>query len=276
MHICTVVLCVCVCVCVCVLTWAGGCSPLQRKSSSERLFRCAEWTWAALQNPAESLRYHNSIRDKIIFAHFSFSQVAVPVGLSSVCNLKRGTGNETETGLWDAADLTLSAEVIYTLCAVRSDNWCVWSFQLSTESSANVCMTAGLDERRSQIVCYSIWTLFRGSQKKKSSYLEKLILWEMKTITNNIVFTFAPIENKSMAVFLWLQKRKNREIDRHLTPKSAIEDPSVNTDTDQWSYISYLETHTSCARFNLISAVCQENVLCLVQLILTRSPINKR
>ncbi len=77
-----------------------------------------------------------------------------------------------------------------------------------------------------------------------------------------------------MAVFLWLQKRKTREIDRHLTPKSAIEDSSVYTDTDQWSYISYLETHTSCGRFNLIS-VCQENVLCLVQLILTRSPINK-
>ncbi len=170
-----------------------------------------------------------------------------------------------QAGLW--------ALKLSTLCAVRSDNWCVWSFQLSTESSANVCMTAGLDERRSQIVCYSIWTLFRGSQKKKSSYLGKLIQWEMKTITNNIVFTFAPIENKSMAVFLWLQKRKNREIDRHLTPKSAIEDPSVNTDTDQWSYISYLETHTSCARFNLIS-VCQENVQ--VQLILTRSPINKR
>ncbi len=111
-------------------------------------------------------------RQKIIFAHFSFSQVAVPVGLSSVCYLKRGTGNETEmgSGLWDAAGRTLSAEVIYTLC---SDNWCVGSFQLSTESSANVCMAASLDERRSQIACYNIWTLFTfpGLSEDKSHHI---------------------------------------------------------------------------------------------------------
>lgn len=70
------------------------------------------------------------------------------------------------------------------------------------------------EEARLCSTIYGPFSHFQGSEKKKSSYLGKLLLWEMETTTNNIVFTFAPIaEEKKIngSASMTLQKRKNIE-----------------------------------------------------------------
>lgn len=84
---------------------------------------------------------------------------------------------------------------------------------------------------REEATIYGPFSHLRGSQKKKSSYLGKLLQWEMETITKcSLLLQYKKIPG---SVSMTTREEKHRENDRHLTPKTAIEDSSVYTDTDQ-------------------------------------------
>lgn len=168
--------------CVCVFTWAGGCFPLQRKSSSEPRFHCAEWTWAALQNPAESLHYHNSIRDKKEFLHTSVSVRQQFQRGYHLCVIWREEQEMRMKGDWDSWALSVQFALITDVSddlIISAIYWvickCVYGSRSRWEKKPD-CVLQYMDP-------------FHISRARKR---KKVIIFG-ETTTNNIVFTFAPI-----------------------------------------------------------------------------------